>query len=337
MCERMKAARYHGVRCAWWLAFAAVVVCGVGGYASTSLASPERRLPKVAGEFYPNGQAELLDLVTEFVKRQPEPVLAVAKPRLLIVPHAGYQYSGLVAGNGFRQLQGQHYDSVVVVGFTHRMGFEGSSVDTVDAYETPLGTIPVDREAVAILQTVPGITHNEAAHASGEHSLEVELPFLQVALDRFRLVPILMGSVRLQDAQQLAAALARLDRLGNYLFVFSTDLSHYHPYDQAEMIDDRTIQALLHETPQAVSQLFERGQIEACGQGPIVTSLLLSQRLGYLARILLYRANSGDTWATPHASSATPRSGCSTHRAKRVIGNSLRRLVVPWCLLHVER
>lgn len=256
------------------------------------------RTAKVAGRFYPEDQVELLDLVHELLKRQPEPILT-RKPRILVVPHAGYQYSGLIAANAFRQLEGSQYDGVVVVGFTHRLQFDGSSVDTREAYETPLGVLPVNQEAVAVLQAYPGVGHAEEAHESDEHSLEVELPFLQVVLGRFKLVPILMGNATLEDAAHLAQALAGLSKLGDYLFVFSTDLSHYHPYDQAMRIDEGTIDAILSETPQAVHQLFDQGQIEACGRGPIVTSLLLAAKLGYLKRQLLYYANSGDTAGNP--------------------------------------
>ncbi len=279
--------------------FLGVVVLGSGIWLSTGTpVLAQSRTAKVAGQFYPDDRAELLDLVSELLKRQPAPANS-SKPRILIVPHAGYQYSGLIAANGFRQLQGETYDGVVVVGFLHRSEFAGASVDTREAYETPLGEIPVHQEAVAILQTYPGIEHVEEAHESGEHSLEVELPFLQAALERFRLVPVLIGNTRLEDADRLATALAGLSRLGDYLFVFSTDLSHYHPYSEAERIDEGTISAILAETPQAVSHLFSRGQIEACGRAPIITSLLLSAKLGYLTRQLLYHANSGDTAGDP--------------------------------------
>ncbi|MBI4004052.1 MAG: AmmeMemoRadiSam system protein B, partial [Candidatus Omnitrophica bacterium] len=212
-----------------------------------------------------------------------------------IVPHAGYPYSGPVAASGFSLLKGHAYDGVVVVGFTHRLQFAGSSVDDREAYETPLGELPVDQEAVAMLKAAPGIVSREEAHASGEHSLEVELPFLQVSLGWAPLVPILMGSVDLEDAEHLADALAQLSEHGDYLFVFSTDLSHYHPYDEAVSRDQTTINAILFETSQAVHQLFDRGQLEACGRGPIVTSLLLAAKLGYLKPELLSYANSGDT------------------------------------------
>ena len=252
------------------------------------------RQAQVAGRFYPEDRAELDALIHELLARQAEPA-AGAKPRILIVPHAGYNYSGPVAAAGFRQLQGRTYDGVVVVGFTHRMGFDGASVDTVESYTTPLGEIPVDQEAVAVLRASPGITHVEAAHESNEHSLEVELPFLQATLGRFRLVPVLMGGADLKDSQRLATALAKLARLGDYLFLFSTDLSHYHPYNQAEALDERTIKAIVSETPQAVDRLFAAGALEACGRGPILTSLALWAALGYPPRTVLFHANSGDT------------------------------------------
>ena len=263
-----------------------------------ALVCAESRTAKVAGEFYPDEQAELLNLIQELLQRQSDRAVA-HKPRILIVPHAGYQYSGLVAAAGFSQLRGFAYDGVVVVGFTHRAQFPGSSVDTRESYETPLGEIPVNLEAVAVLQTFPGIGHVEEAHESHEHSLEVELPFLQTVLKRFRLVPILMGSISIQEAGQLTDALVALSRLGDYLFVFSTDLSHYHSHDKATVIDETTVNSVLVETPQAVARLFDHRSIEACGRGPILTSLLLAERLGFLGRELVYYANSGDTFGSP--------------------------------------
>jgi len=211
------------------------------------------------------------------------------------VPHAGYPYSGPVAAAAFRRLKGHRYDGVIVIGFTHRLPFEGSSVDTREAYQTPLGLLPIDREAAAALQTHPGVGHIEAAHGSGEHSVEVELPFLQVALENPKVVPVLMGSAGAEDARQLADALAALARTGEYLFVFSTDLSHYHPYEEARRRDEATVGAMLSETPQAVARLFRAGRMEACGQGPILASLFLSARLGHLKPELIRSANSGDT------------------------------------------
>jgi AmmeMemoRadiSam system protein B/AmmeMemoRadiSam system protein A len=258
----------------------------------------EPRAPTVAGRFYPADPAALRAQVEELLHRQPEPA-AAAKPRLLIVPHAGYPYSGSIAAAGFRAVQGRRYDGVVVVGFTHRLQFDGSSVDRRTAYATPLGELSVDQEAAALLRGSSGITFVEQAHAMDEHSLEVQLPFLQVALGPVRVVPILMGSRRLRDAQQLAEALAVLAQRGDYLFVFSTDLSHDHPALKAEAVDQATVNAILFETPQAMSRLFDAGQLEACGQGPILAGLALAARLGYPRRQLLAYAHSGDATGDP--------------------------------------
>jgi len=264
----------------------------------------EPRTAKVAGEFYPDDPQQLRALITHLLDQYPAPDPASPKPRALILPHAGYPYSGPVAARGFREIQGRRYDAVVVVGFMHRQQFAGTSVDDREAYRTPLGTIPVDLGAVAFLTTRPGLHHQEEAHESPEHSLEVMLPFLQVALGNFHLVPLLMGSWEEEDSEPLAAALTGLAARGDYLFLFSTDLSHYHPYEEAVKRDERTTAALTFETAKAVHRLFGVGAVEACGHGPITAGLSLAERLGYLQRRLLLYKNSGDT----------------THDASRVVG-----------------
>ncbi len=274
-----------------------------------SVASAEPRRPHVAGQFYPAGERELRELVEGFISSQPEPTTS-EEPRALIAPHAGYVYSGPVAASAFRVVQGHQYDGVIVVGFTHRLPFRGVSIDTRESYETPLGLIPVDLETVEFLQGYtpggsdasvlePAVGYREEAHATAEHSLEVMLPFLQVALGEFKLTPIIMGRVTLEETSRLADALAALSDRGDYLFVFSTDLSHYHAYETAQEIDQRTIEAMLFETPKAVDRLFREGQLEACGRGPIVASLFLAAKLGYLKKELLRYANSGDTAGDP--------------------------------------
>ena len=255
----------------------------------------EPRTAKVAGEFYPDDPQQLRDLITHLLEQSPAPDPAGPKPRALILPHAGYPYSGPVAARGVREIQGRRYDAVVVVGFMHRQPFSGTSVDDREAYRTPLGTIPVDLEAVAFLTAQRGLHHQEEAHESPEHSLEVMLPFLQVALGDFRLVPLLMGSWEEADSESLAAALTGLAARGDYLFLFSTDLSHYHPYEEAVTRDNVTTAALTSETARAVGRLFDAEAVEACGHGPITAGLSLAERLGYLERRLLLYKNSGDT------------------------------------------
>ncbi len=278
---------------------------------SSTLASPvlwaaQPRQPHVAGQFYPSDPQELRALIDELVSR--EAIEAGAqKPRALIVPHAGYRYSGPVAASAFRLLRGQRYDGVVVVGFMHRFVFEGVSVDIQDSYQTPLGLIPVDQAGVHALKVWQGANHSQSirfvheAHEAPEHSLEVMLPFLQATLGEFKLVPVLIGRADAKVLEHLADALAELAKRGDYLFVFSTDLSHYHEYQTAKFIDERTVNSIMFETPQAIDRLFDLGLVEACGRGPITTALFLGAKLGYLRQQLISYANSGDT-AGDHAS-----------------------------------
>lgn len=274
------------------------LVVGLGAWSlelGVGLAVAEPRAPQAAGRFYPADPSELRALVTRLLEQHPAPEASAQKPRLLIAPHAGYPYSGLVAARAFREVQHRRYDGVVVVGFTHRGQFDGTSVDDRESYQTPLGLIPIDLDAVAFLKTQPTIHHREEAHAGGEHSMDVMLPFLQAALGDFKLVPLLMGSQSRSDAEVLAEALAKLAARGDYLFVFSTDLSHYHPYEDAVRRDTDTVNAIVFETAEAVHRLFAHGALEACGRGPITAALFLAQRLGYPERRRLLYKNSGDT------------------------------------------
>ncbi len=260
-----------------------------------SVAWAEPRQPQVAGNFYPADPKELRAFITAVLERQPVPLAQVRKPRALILPHAGYSYSGIIAARGFREAQNRPYDAVIVVGFTHRQSFAGASVETRDSYATPLGALPVATNLTKWLLGQPGFHHFEEAHSSGEHSVEVMLPFVQVALGNVPIVPIMLGGNAMsEEAARVAHALAQLAARGDYLFIFSTDLSHYHPYDQARKLDEFTVSAMVEETSQAVDRLFRAGYMEACGRGPILTGLLLAQQLGLERRFLAY-ANSGDT------------------------------------------
>lgn len=279
-----------------------VLLALAGLLACSTAVSADPRSAQVAGTFYPGDPDELRTVVRELLAQHAS-VEPSSKPRALILPHAGYRYSGPVAARGIREAQGHQYDAVVVIGFTHQQQFAGSSADISEVYETPLGRIPVDRRAVQFLKSQPGIDYVEGAHGSGEHSLEVMLPLLQVALappqgaglGEFRLVPVLMGNAGLETAARLAGALVKLAAQGDYLFVFSTDLSHYHSYEQAVEQDGATITALISETSTAVNRLFDEEALEACGRGPIMAGLLFAEQMGYLERRLLLYQNSGHT------------------------------------------
>ena len=183
------------------------------------------------------------------------------------------------------------------------MSFSFSSIYDGDAYETPLGTIPIDKEFARKLTKMSStIRFSEQGHtptsAGGEHAVEVELPWLQKVLGNFQLVPIVMGDQSYVSSRALGVALAKLiesEKNGETLILASSDLSHYHPYDQAEIIDHKTLHALTTWDYFSMSRNFETRTWEACGGAPIVAAMIAAERMGASKAEVLHYANSGDT------------------------------------------
>jgi hypothetical protein len=208
-----------------------------------------------------------------------------APPKALIVPHAGYVYSGPVAAAAYARLAAHRKTirRVVLLGPVHRVPVRGLALPSARAFATPLGTVEIDRKAAALALTLPQVSENDAAHAF-EHSLEVQLPFLQAVLDDFRIVPFAVGSA---TAQEVADVIDRLWGGPETLIVVSSDLSHYHPYDNARRIDRVTADDIL-----ALASWLDHEQ--ACGATPI-NGLALCARSHGLRPELLDLRNSGDT------------------------------------------
>ncbi len=247
------------------------------------------RRPAVAGSFYPADPQDLRCMVEGYLAAV-HPVGPV--PKAIIAPHAGFIYSGAIAASAYARLRPAHQiiRRVVLMGPSHRVAFHGLAVTSADAYASPLGEVPIDREAVDRIVALPEVGLLDAAHGP-EHSLEVHLPFLQVALDRFSLVPIVAGQAA---APTVAAVLNALWGGPETLFVISSDLSHYLEYDSARALDDRTRQAIEAFDPSAI------GHDQACGRVP-VSGLLTLARTRHLSVETLDLRNSGDT--------AGPRNG----------------------------
>ena len=250
----------------------------------------------VAGSFYPADAKELAQMVDGFVaKATPPPV-----PHLLaiVAPHAGYQYSGHVAGWSYALLKGRHYQRVVVIAPSHYEAFPFASVFDGAAYETPLGRVPVDQAfAKKLASASPLIKLSGSGHTPDadkrEHSVEVQLPFLQRVLGDFQLVPIVMGDQDYATCRALGLALAKL--IGpETLIVASSDLSHYHTYDQAVTIDHKTLTAIEEWDYLSMSRNFQQRIWEACGGGPIIAAMIATERLGANQAIVLKYANTGD-------------------------------------------
>lgn len=247
--------------------------------------SPMIRRPSVAGMFYPDDPAILRQAVADFLTAAtpPEPRTEV---RAIIVPHAGYVYSGPVAAFAYRLLAELPVPPprVYLMGPAHRAWFQGVALGDFDGFATPLGVIPVDVAAASrLIERDPWFQPLGQAH-QGEHCLEVQLPFLQHLWAQVPIVPLLFGDVNPEVvAHVLDAMLEPAD-----LIVVSSDLSHYHSYSDAARRDTTFIEAILQGDQIAVAHG------EACGQAPILSVMALAARRGWHAHLLDYR-NSGDT------------------------------------------
>jgi AmmeMemoRadiSam system protein B len=236
----------------------------------------------VAGSFYPADPESLREAVERLFAEAPPP--SGEPPRALVAPHAGYVYSGPVAASAFRALEGQRgIARVVLLGPSHYVPFEGLALSPDRAFATPLGEVRVDPLAEHVLADCPAVVTAAAPHAR-EHSLEVELPFLQVLLGDFLLVPLAVGEASAEEVARV------LDRYGepDTRIVVSTDLSHYLPYEAAARRDEATAQAILALDPQRI------GEQDACGRAPLRGLLRQARRSGWHARTLDLRS-SGDT------------------------------------------
>ena len=259
--------------------------------------SQEVRLPTVSGYFYSSDPQELSATVQDFMaKAEQIPFARTGKLWGLIVPHAGYEYSGEVAGYAYGQLKGNNFDTVVLIGPSHRHAFRGVSVGDYTSYQTPLELVPVNRELVkGLINSHELISFYHQAH-DNEHSIEVQLPFLQSALSNFKIVPILMGDISLHTCQVLANTLYDVCKNKNILFIATSDLSHFYPYSQAIEIDNKTIEAITSFNAELLFTGIINGNYELCGASPVITLLLLAKRLEIMSPLLLKYMNSGDVY-----------------------------------------
>jgi hypothetical protein len=214
--------------------------------------------------------------------------------RGIISPHAGYIYSGATAAAGYSHVRGRKIETVVIVAPSHRDYFEGASVYSGDAYQTPLGEVPVDGELrAALLEASDLVVAGEAGHRS-EHAVEVQLPFLQAALGSFAVLPIVLGDQHRSLCFTLAEALGRVVEGRDVLFVASTDLSHYHTARIADAIDHVTIEDVRAFDHRRLMDDLESGAAEACGGGPTVAVMGALSRLGVKEMEIVRHCNSGD-------------------------------------------
>ena len=260
---------------------------------------PMVRQAGVAGSFYPADPKTLSTMIDDMLAHATPP--AIQGPILAVVaPHAGYQYSGPVAAYTYAALKGRRYSRVVVIAPSHYEAFDFTSVYEGDAYVTPLGTVQVDRAFARQLAKMSSTMRlsgqgHDPTKAGAEHAIEVQLPWLQRVLGEFTLVPIVMGDHSYENSRALGVALAKLIQGGDTLIVASSDLSHYHPYDEAVKIDGKTLNALQRWDYFSMSRNFQSRIWEACGGAPIVSAMIAAERMGANQALVLKYANSGDT------------------------------------------
>ena len=297
MSSKINAARY-------WLAAQVIGLLAITPMQQACKASqPKVREAGVAGSFYPADPAALTAMMDGMLAGAAQP--PVNDPILAVVaPHAGYQYSGPVAAYTYGALKGRKYSRVVVIAPSHFESFDYTSIYDGDAYVTPLGTVPVDKAFAAQLARMSSTMrlsgHGHVPTSAGaEHAIEVQLPWLQHVLGDFQLVPIVMGDQSYENSRALGVALAKLI-LGapqgeTTLIVASSDLSHYHPYDDAVRIDHKTLHALEAWDYFSMSRNFQTRVWEACGGAPIVAAMIAAEHMGANQAQVLKYANSGDT------------------------------------------
>jgi len=246
---------------------------------------PSIRNAAVAGMFYPGEPRALAAEVDDLLAGAGEPQPRLGFPKALIVPHAGYLYSGPVAARAYEELVPARgtVRRVVMLGPVHRVPVRGLAHPGAQAFATPLGTVPIDHEAIAAVRGLPQVVQSDPAHAL-EHALEVQLPFLQKQLGEFSLVPFAVGTA---SVQEVAEVIERLWGGRETLLVISSDLSHYHAYDEARRIDGATVAR--------IAQLAaDLDHDEACGATPLNGLLALAKRRNLSIRMLA-ACNSGDT------------------------------------------
>ncbi|HET6489762.1 MAG TPA: AmmeMemoRadiSam system protein B [Syntrophales bacterium] len=288
--------------CRIWLILIIPLLLFPAGCQAAEQAGSALRQPVVAGKFYPDSAPMLRLAVEKFMQ---DALPAVAKdPVAIIVPHAGYVFSGQICADGFNQVRSRNYDTVVILGTNHT----SSSFNKVGLYPgrgfvTPLGTAAIDSGIVeALLAECPDCALNTAIHER-EHSVEVVVPFVQVLFPGAKIVPAVVGAPDVGLCERFGQALAKVLKGRKALIVASSDLSHYPSAVNASMVDRQTLQAILpldpvsfHGVAHTSSDLNIRGlSTRACGEAPIMAAMTAARALGATGGVLVSYANSGDT------------------------------------------
>ncbi len=253
----------------------------------------EIRKAVVAGSWYSDNPDKLRQEINRYLENAK---LADIDGEILalISPHAGYAYSGLTAAHAYKQIMGKQYDAVIVLAPSHHEAFYGASVYNKDGYETPLGVVPVEKQiADAIIDYDETVRFTMEGHRD-EHSLEIQLPFLQVALPDLKIVPIVLWDYSWENCQKLANAIYSAVKDKNVLIVASSDLYHGHSYKECKTIDNKTLKLVTELEPEKLCAGFQKQELMACGAGGIVVAEMVAMKMGANKAEIIFQTNSND-------------------------------------------
>lgn len=251
------------------------------------------RHPIVSNQFYPGEKRELNSMLDNFLDAA-RPVEHAGKIRMVIVPHAGYVYSGPIAAYAYRQLRGEKFDRVILVGPSHSSNFDAPIIDRERVWRTPLGGIRIDDDGVDRLVAAEKRIQVQHQMFDAEHALEVQLPFLQKVLPETDFIPIMMGEQSFEMCESLANALSKAFVKDEVLIIASSDLYHGNSYKECVAVDQHTVRLVESFDVRGLSDALDRGKAQACGGGPIVAGLLAARQLGGKKVTILKYANSND-------------------------------------------
>jgi AmmeMemoRadiSam system protein B/AmmeMemoRadiSam system protein A len=273
--------------------------------------------PNVAGSFYPDNPQELSQLIDNFLKSA-NPESVERDIFALISPHAGYDFSGSTAAYGYKLIKGRAYKTIVVIGPSHYYGFKGASIYPQGLFRTPLGDLEIDKEFTQKVLNKDSEIFFEPRAFEKEHSVEVQLPFLQKVLSNFKIVPIVMGDCNFSTCQKLADLLkVAIGQRQDVLLVASTDMYHGYDYQEGEIVDNLTISYLSQMNPELLYQKLKTGSVQLCGGIPVVTTMLVARELKHnKLKVLKYTNSSIVTgkkikgiWTVGYASCAIDKEG----------------------------
>ncbi|MGA1842498.1 MAG: AmmeMemoRadiSam system protein B [bacterium] len=253
------------------------------------------RSSAVSGQFYPPSASELKKMIRGYLKLA-SPQEEAGSLIALVCPHAGYVYSGEIAAYSYKLLEGKKIDTVILIGPSHRFSFTGASIWPSGVYQTPLGDVKVNEQMARLISdSSESVSFKSQAHIQ-EHSLEVQIPFLQMVLKDFQIVPILIGRLSPKAVEEISLKLADILKKPGSLLIISSDLSHYHPYEEAVAMDQKALETIQTRDCENMKAMLNYGEIELCGAMPVLLLLETIKLINQPVNIkLLKYANSGDT------------------------------------------